>query len=54
MVVLESTIFTHGLPGPRSLHVAMDAERRLREADVVPATIGVLDGVVTVGLSART
>lgn len=50
MVALESTIFTHELPGPRNPHVAMDVERRLREADVVPATIGVLDGVVTVGL----
>lgn len=51
VVALESTIFTHGLPAPRNLHVALDAERRLREAGVVPATIGVLDGVATVGLS---
>lgn len=51
VVALESTIFTHGLPRPRNLEVARDAERRLREAGVVPATVGVVDGVPTVGLS---
>ncbi|OLL18296.1 MULTISPECIES: pseudouridine-5'-phosphate glycosidase [unclassified Rhodococcus (in: high G+C Gram-positive bacteria)] len=51
VVALESTIFTHGLPRPRNLEVALEAEARLREADVVPATVGVLRGVPTVGLS---
>lgn len=50
-VALESTIFTHGLPRPRNVEVAWDAERRLREQGVTPATIGVVDGVPTVGLS---
>lgn len=51
VVALESTIFTHGLPRPRNLAVALEAEERLREAGVVPATIGVYAGVPTVGLS---
>lgn len=51
VLALESTIFTHGLPRPRNLEVALDADRRVREAGVVPATIGVVDGVPTVGLS---
>lgn len=51
VVALESTIFTHGLPRPRNLQVARDAERQLRDAEVVPATIGVVDGVATVGLA---
>ncbi|MEU8510643.1 pseudouridine-5'-phosphate glycosidase [Kitasatospora sp. NPDC048722] len=51
VVALESTIFTHGLPRPRNLAVALEAEERLREAGVVPATIGVHAGVPTVGLS---
>lgn len=51
VVALESTIFTHGLPRPRNLEVAREAESRLREADVVPATIGVVDGVPTIGLT---
>lgn len=51
MVALESTILTHGLPRPKNLEVAQQAEQLLTEAGVVPATIGVVDGVPTVGLS---
>lgn len=51
VVALESTIFTHGLPRPRNLEVALEAEERLRAKGVVPATIGVFDGRPTVGLS---
>ncbi|SOB80041.1 pseudouridine-5'-phosphate glycosidase [Streptomyces sp. 1331.2] len=51
VVALESTIFTHGLPRPRNLAVALEAEQQLRTAGVVPATIGVHAGVPTVGLS---
>lgn len=51
VVALESTIFTHGLPRPRNLEVARAAEQQVREAGVVPATIGVVDGVPTVGLT---
>lgn len=50
VVALESTIFTHGLPRPRNLEVAREAEKALRAMGVVPATIGVVDGVPTVGL----
>lgn len=51
VVALESTIFTHGLPRPRNLEAALDAEECLRSQGVVPATIGVFAGVPTVGLS---
>ncbi|QKJ19534.1 pseudouridine-5'-phosphate glycosidase [Microbacterium hominis] len=51
VLALESTIFTHGLPRPRNLEVALDAEERVRGVGVVPATIGVVDGRPTVGLS---
>jgi pseudouridine-5'-phosphate glycosidase len=51
VVALESTIFTHGLPRPRNLEVALEAERTLRDLGVVPATIGIVEGVPTVGLS---
>ncbi|HEY9314947.1 pseudouridine-5'-phosphate glycosidase [Williamsia sp.] len=52
VVALESTIFTHGLPKPRNLEVALEAEHMLREVGVIPATIGIVEGVPTVGLSA--
>jgi len=51
VVALESTIFTHGLPRPRNLEVAREAEAGLRAQGVTPATIGVFNGVPTVGLS---
>ncbi|TQO20212.1 pseudouridine-5'-phosphate glycosidase [Rhodoglobus vestalii] len=51
VVALESTIFTHGLPRPRNLKVALAAEDGLRAQGVTPATIGVFNGVPTVGLS---
>jgi pseudouridine-5'-phosphate glycosidase len=51
VVALETTIITHGLPRPRNVTTALDAERLLRGAGVVPATIGVVDGRPTVGLT---
>ena len=52
VLALESTIITHGLPRPRNLQVATDAEALVRSLGVVPATIGVIDGVPTVGMDA--
>ena len=51
VVALESTIFTHGLPRPRNLEVALEGEEIVRRAGAVPATIGVFEGVATVGLT---
>ena len=51
VLALESMIFTHGLPRPRNLEVALEAEARVRAMGVVPATIGLVDGRPTVGLS---
>lgn len=51
VVALESTIFTHGLPRPRNVEVADEAEQIVRDAGAVPATIGVFHGVSTVGLT---
>ncbi|GAA4367289.1 pseudouridine-5'-phosphate glycosidase [Agromyces bauzanensis] len=50
VLALESTILTHGLPRPRNLEVGLESEELVRQAGVVPATIGVIDGVATVGL----
>lgn len=51
VVALESTIFTHGLPRPRNVEVALEGEEIIRAAGAVPATIGVHRGVPVVGLS---
>lgn len=49
VVALESTIFTHGLPRPRNVEVAMAGRSSVRGG--VPATIGVVHGQSVVGLS---
>ena len=52
VVALESTIFTHGLPRPRNVEVALAGEEIIRAAGGVPATIGVVHGQPVVGLTA--
>jgi pseudouridine-5'-phosphate glycosidase len=51
-VALETTLVTHGLPHPNGLAVARTLEDVVRDAGATPATIGVLDGAVHVGLAA--
>jgi pseudouridine-5'-phosphate glycosidase len=50
-VALETTLVAHGFPGGEGLEVALEAERRVRAAGAVPATIGIVDGAIRVGLS---
>jgi pseudouridine-5'-phosphate glycosidase len=51
VVALETTIVVQGLPFPINLEVAANCEAAVRESGAVPATIGVLDGRITVGLT---
>jgi pseudouridine-5'-phosphate glycosidase len=51
VVALESTVIAHGLPRPLNLEAARRLEQIVREEGAVPATIAVLKGVFTVGLS---
>lgn len=53
VVALETTIVVHGLPAPINLEVAALCELAVRASGAVPATVGVLDGRVIVGLSPR-
>ena len=53
VVALESTIISHGLPRPRNFEAALDFEQILRDKDVVPATIAIVDGVPNIGLDAK-
>jgi pseudouridine-5'-phosphate glycosidase len=52
VVALESTVIAHGLPHPTNLEAAQSMENAIRREGVVPATIGLLDGRIIVGLSA--
>lgn len=51
VVALESTLISHGLPYPENLEVAHALEQEVRSAGAVPATIGLVAGRPTVGLS---
>lgn len=51
VVALETTVLTHGLPYPQNLSLAQDMEAQVREHGATPATIGVIDGFIQVGLS---
>jgi pseudouridine-5'-phosphate glycosidase len=51
VVALETTLVAHGFPRGEGLEVALEAERRVRENGAIPATIGVIDGAIRVGLA---
>jgi len=51
VVALETTLVAHGFPPGEGLAVAAESEQRVRNAGAVPATIGILDGEIRVGLS---
>ena len=50
VVALETTLVAHGFPPGEGVAVGLESERRVREAGAVPATVGVLDGVLRIGL----
>ena len=52
VVALETTIVVHGLPHPANLEVARRCEDAVRASGSVPATIGVFEGKLVVGLDA--
>lgn len=53
VVALESTIIAHGLPRPDNLAAAQRFEDQIRAAGATPATVAVIEGVPTVGLSSE-
>jgi pseudouridine-5'-phosphate glycosidase len=50
VVALETTLVSHGFPPGEGAEVARESEQRVREAGAVPATIGILDGAIRIGL----
>jgi pseudouridine-5'-phosphate glycosidase len=51
VVALESTVIAHGLPHPLNLEVARQCEQIIADTGALAATIGVVDGAPTIGLS---
>jgi pseudouridylate synthase len=51
VVALETTLVAHGFPPGEGVEVGLESERQVRAAGGVPATVGVLDAEVRVGLT---
>jgi pseudouridine-5'-phosphate glycosidase len=52
VVALETTLVAHGFVDGEGVAVGLESERRVRDAGALPATIGILDGAIRVGLTA--
>lgn len=50
IVSLESTIISHGMPYPKNKETALALEAIIREEGAVPATIGIIDGEIVIGM----
>lgn len=50
VVALETTLVAHGFPAPDGVETGLASEASVREAGAVPATVGVLDGKIRIGL----
>jgi pseudouridylate synthase len=53
VVALESTVIAHGLPRPQNLETARRMEAAVRGEGAVPATIGLMNECLVVGLSSE-
>ena len=51
VVALETTLVAHGFPPGEGVEVGLRSEAAVREARAIPATIGILDGEIVVGLT---
>jgi len=51
VVALESTIISHGMPYPQNVETALKVEQIVRDNGAVPATIAIIRGKMTVGLT---
>jgi pseudouridine-5'-phosphate glycosidase len=51
VVALETTLVAHGFPAGEGVAVGIESAQRVRDAGAVPATVGILDGALRIGLS---
>jgi pseudouridylate synthase len=51
VVGLETTLVAHGFPAPDGVEVGLESEAAVRAEGAMPATIGILDGGIKIGLA---
>lgn len=47
---METTIISHGMPYPKNVETARLVEKTVRENGAIPATIGIIDGEIVIGM----
>jgi pseudouridine-5'-phosphate glycosidase len=50
VVALETAVLTHGLPYPQNIELACTVEKEITSKGATPATIGILNGKLHIGL----
>lgn len=53
VVALESTIISHGMPYPKNVETALKCEEIIKQNGAIPATIGIINGKLKVGLNSE-
>jgi pseudouridylate synthase len=53
VVALESTIISHGMPFPENVETASALEDIIRDRGCVPATIAIINGIISIGLDRK-
>lgn len=51
VIALESTIISHGMPYPKNVQTALAVEKVIRDGGAMPATIGIIEGKIKIGLT---
>lgn len=51
IVALETTIISHGMPYPQNIEMAKTVEKIIRDNGAVPATLGIMNGQIKIGLN---
>ncbi len=51
VVALETTLVAHGFPAGEGAAVGRESERRVRAAGAIPATVGIVEGTLRIGLT---
>ena len=51
IVALESTIISHGMPYPENIDTALALEKIIRDNGAIPATMGIINGRIKIGLT---
>jgi pseudouridylate synthase len=53
IVALETAVLTHGLPHPDNIELSHQLEDEVKAGGATPATVGLLDGKIHIGLTAE-